>query len=455
MTQGQPGVESQPGADSQPGAKSQPGGESQSGIESQSGHQGQPGVDYKSGIESQPKVESQSGAESRTGVESQSGVENTFGRDRGGPDPHNQGPHQTSIANKLDPKVDSDGDGKPKSGPSDLETTTGPGSSSHSTEANTSSYPTGQTGSTSEYTGSTGGYTGSSGEYSSTTETARIGNEGPNSSGLANKIDSRVDSDRDSSSNTGDTTGGSSRDTYDTTGSNVRANTSTNSARRPGGESDSLSGPGIAQGANVTGAGRPRPEHETDKTGVTSMHSNDPKFQVVEPSSTNEPSTNSIGHAHGPIGGVGGVEPSVGADPTSGQAPKAQHQGAERPTEEPAGDESDAIVGAKAAAEKAQSSGAPGGGLHPGQEPESGPGAPSKGEGTGEKYVKTTGMAADGGDFDAAKPGAGREADRLLEEKGVHREASGVSNSSASVDTSDTSSKPSMGQKIKEKLHIG
>lgn len=33
-------------------------------------------------------------------------------------------------------------------------------------------------------------------------------------------------------------------------------------------------------------------------------------------------------------------------------------------------------------------------------------------EGTGEKLVKATGLAADGGDFDATKPGAGREADR-------------------------------------------
>lgn len=33
-------------------------------------------------------------------------------------------------------------------------------------------------------------------------------------------------------------------------------------------------------------------------------------------------------------------------------------------------------------------------------------------KGTGEQYVKTSGLAADGGDFDATKPGAGREADR-------------------------------------------
>lgn len=33
-------------------------------------------------------------------------------------------------------------------------------------------------------------------------------------------------------------------------------------------------------------------------------------------------------------------------------------------------------------------------------------------QGTGEKYVKSTGVAADGGNFDATQPGAGREADR-------------------------------------------
>jgi hypothetical protein len=38
----------------------------------------------------------------------------------------------------------------------------------------------------------------------------------------------------------------------------------------------------------------------------------------------------------------------------------------------------------------------------------------SKGEGTGEKYIKSSGLKADGGDFDAANPGAGREADRMF-----------------------------------------
>lgn len=39
----------------------------------------------------------------------------------------------------------------------------------------------------------------------------------------------------------------------------------------------------------------------------------------------------------------------------------------------------------------------------------------------GHLWVKTSGTAAEGGDFDAAKPGAGKEADRLLEQAGVHR----------------------------------
>ena len=47
-------------------------------------------------------------------------------------------------------------------------------------------------------------------------------------------------------------------------------------------------------------------------------------------------------------------------------------------------------------------------------EDEDGPQKTSHGEGTGEQYVKSSGLKADGGDFDAAAPGAGREADRMF-----------------------------------------
>ena len=45
-------------------------------------------------------------------------------------------------------------------------------------------------------------------------------------------------------------------------------------------------------------------------------------------------------------------------------------------------------------------------------EDEDGQNAKGTGESTGEKYIKSSGLKADGGDFDVTKPGAGREADR-------------------------------------------
>ncbi|KAK7418870.1 hypothetical protein QQZ08_011079 [Neonectria magnoliae] len=70
-------------------------------------------------------------------------------------------------------------------------------------------------------------------------------------------------------------------------------------------------------------------------------------------------------------------------------------------------------------------------------------------EGTGQEYVKTTGFAADGGDFDATKPGAGREADRLLEEKGEHQNEGGDTHHHGN----SGKDKPSLGERIKAKLH--
>ncbi|KAL7626962.1 hypothetical protein AAE478_003737 [Parahypoxylon ruwenzoriense] len=88
-----------------------------------------------------------------------------------------------------------------------------------------------------------------------------------------------------------------------------------------------------------------------------------------------------------------------------------------------------------------------------GDEEGDGPNAKSTGEGTGEKYVRSTGLQADGGDFDATKPGAGREADRLLEEKGMRTSGDGDQNGGSSVTTGDKKEKKSIGQKIKDKLH--
>ncbi|RDA87509.1 hypothetical protein CP532_1620, partial [Ophiocordyceps camponoti-leonardi (nom. inval.)] len=81
-------------------------------------------------------------------------------------------------------------------------------------------------------------------------------------------------------------------------------------------------------------------------------------------------------------------------------------------------------------------------------------GTPSRGQqskGTGEMHVMTSGFAADGGDFDATKPGAGREADRLMEEKKGHTGAG--ADGTGSKESGNAHDKPSLGDRLKNKLH--
>jgi hypothetical protein len=155
-----------------------------------------------------------------------------------------------------------------------------------------------------------------------------------------------------------------------------------------------------------------RPEHDTDKTGVTSANQPSTKFGDEKPSNANDSS--------GP-----GPEPSVGADPASGVQDTQKHQAADRPEDEPNSDEHSRIKEAKKEAEDAQNADTSGSGPKPLSEThkaggaasssggdDDGPQKESHGGGTGEKYVKSSGMKADGGDFDAAAAGAGKEADR-------------------------------------------
>jgi hypothetical protein len=83
----------------------------------------------------------------------------------------NAGPHSSNVANKMDPRVDSDRDGSHRVGDT--------GMSSH----NVGTDPT------------TGGYDANTG-YGNTTA-------GPHSTNVANKLDPRVDSDRDGSTTIG------------------------------------------------------------------------------------------------------------------------------------------------------------------------------------------------------------------------------------------------------------
>lgn len=220
-------------------------------------------------------------------------------------------------------------------------------------------------------------------------------------------------------------------DEYDRPESTMRGDTS---SQRLHGQYDTETAPsgGIAQGGQPQGiniVGTVRPEHDHDKTGVTSFHSTDPKSEAPYPSSSQDPSIPAGGQTRAPIGGFGVVEPSVGGDPSSGQTAFEGHHGAERPHEAPGDDGLQAIREKKEAAESTLLGGGGGGGgdddgleEYPrdrmDQHRPSMPGDPLgiiRERGTGVKQVKSTGLAADGGDFDAAAPGAGREADRMFD----------------------------------------
>ncbi|KAF2817713.1 uncharacterized protein BDZ99DRAFT_457448 [Mytilinidion resinicola] len=229
--------------------------------------------------------------------------------------------------------------------------------------------------------------------------------------------------------------------------------------------STSTSNPGPNPTSAAAG-GVPHPEHETSKTGVVGSMGSDPKGSDVRP-------TESAAH--------------TGAPPESGAAPTQKQQGAANPTDEPEKGESkskstmnvDDIDGEEALKKKDPNdhSGEPmhmhggdGGSeekkktkLEERRESKAGQeGGQELGKeehGTGEQWVKSTGLAAEGGDFDATKPGAGREADRLLEQKGIHKskpdETAKDDTSTASPTPSGTKEKVSLADKVKNKLHIG
>jgi len=253
-----------------------------------------------------------------------------------------------------------------------------------------------------------------------------------------------------------------SGDMNDTRASHTNTSSTGNANPTPAGDTktsdDTLAGQEAgpkSSGMGNTPATAPiHPHADTDKTGVTGgqQHHPDQAFKSDRPSNANDSS------------GPPGV--SAGADPASGQQPTQKQQGADRPEEEPSSDEHARIAATKKEAEEAakvdtsgpgprpltEVAGKPGGASSSGGD-DDGPQKESHGEGTGEKYVKSTGMAADGGDFDAAKPGAGKEADRLLETKGVQREAPGKTGDGDHDPLEDKINKPGLKEKLTSKLH--
>lgn len=195
-----------------------------------------------------------------------------------------------------------------------------------------------------------------------------------------------------------------------------------------------------------------RSEHETSKTGVTSTHEPTSSTSTDKPTSSNDTS---------------GTEPtpSVGTDLPSASQETQKQQSADSTTDEPAegNEEHDRIVATKKAAEKVDTSGpgprllseVKGDAATKGDIVENEPQTKSYGEGTGTKYVQSSGVKADGGNFDAANPGAGIEADRFVDTKGAHHEAPIEPQSEDSKDTNGSSGGKLSGlkEKIKAKLH--
>ena len=185
-------------------------------------------------------------------------------------------------------------------------------------------------------------------------------------------------------------------------------------------DTDTRPSGGIAQGGQPQGinlTGQVPLEQHGDSTS-TGLHRN-PGLNTHHPSSANEPSVPDRGQSRAPVGGFGAVEPSVGVHPTSGQKPLQDQQGANRPGEQPSKEAVEAMRRRNNETEEVASSQ-----NYSSLMPEDSTASERRGStseakpwperGTGEKWVKTSGFAAQGGDFDAAAPGAGKEADRKL-----------------------------------------
>ncbi|KAI1824828.1 hypothetical protein F4861DRAFT_538663 [Xylaria intraflava] len=212
----------------------------------------------------------------------------------------------------------------------------------------------------------------------------------------------------------------------------------------------------------------------TKPTATTPESNGMPGNPPTEPKTETEPSDSPKGpagvrppedHKISPGSAPAGANDAPKESPES-EAPKLDSPGP-RPIEEVAKEHSG----------RAQDiSAAPGGAKSGDEEGEAkgGGGDQQESKGTGEKYVKSSGVQADGGDFDAAKPGAGREAERkpsvpiyttfnytvpfintiflkgIMEEKGLRGNADPGDEGKAG---GSPSGKKHIGQKIKDKLH--
>jgi hypothetical protein len=186
----------------------------------------------------------------------------------------NAGPHSSNLANKVDPRVDSDRDGNRVAG----NNTSNYSSSTTGTSGLTGSHGTHATHGTtgSGLTGSHGTH-GTTGAYGSSNQST---NAGPHDSNIANKLDPRVDSDRDgnrvagnNTSNYSSTTGTTgpgltgSHGTHGTTGSGLTGSHGTHGTTGSG-----LTGSHGTHGTTGSGLTGSHGTHGTTGSGLTGSH---------------------------------------------------------------------------------------------------------------------------------------------------------------------------------------
>jgi len=153
---------------------------------------------------------------------------------------------------------------------------------------------------------------------------------------------------------------------------------------------------------------------------------------------TSHPGANGTPAAGAPVG-----------DPSSGQASKTEKQGSATPLDEPKKSKEDKKE-VKKEDKKDEGTTLP----EPKKSKED-----EEDEGTGQKYVKSSGVVAEGGDFDASNPGAGMEATRLMRKAGKSLPSDDQSkpkdahDPKAKKEATDEEPKAGLGEKIKGVLH--
>ena len=114
---------------------------------------------------------------------------------------------------------------------------------------------------------------------------------------------------------------------------------------------------------------------------------------------------------------ISSLAPLTNTDNTSSQKPTSENQGANRLLDEPTGKQTEAIRDEKLKTEGAQATGTPVDTPHeaitqPGNIVGKPLGTNLEGTNTGEEYLRSTSLAAEGENLDATKPGDGQKADR-------------------------------------------